>query len=222
MSSRSRSKVKEEIPPSLASYLVGGVLGVFIGAFLAIVYLVFTSPQVVAQMPEQTAPRTVYLLEANKTSAGPAFAGKRAALTEGTKGEYRLSEVELNQWVRASLTDAASEAGASGFITVRPGTPEFIVRDGALQVISPCDASAFGYSFKVRAQARGEVKGSAGDRQFEPAMVYLNSCPLPPGIGDYVLKRLASGFSIPDDLSGVWQKASAITVDGNALQVLMP
>lgn len=219
--------------PSWAEVILGAVLSLVLGVVLGAVLLVIRPVAQVKELPKEADrdPKAVYYIEGSRdgSKARQALA-KRKAFVEGQAVE--ANEDELNSLVGAAPAPAAPKPGAkkdekaappsspSGdFITA--GTPNFRIREGQLQIGIPVTLNAIGQ--KVIVQARGGFVKKGDGFVYEPAQLYLGSCPVQrlPFLAGFVGGKILGAQAIPEDIATAWKKVTNVTIEGNTVKVAM-
>jgi hypothetical protein len=196
--------------------------------------LIFRPVVVVKDLPKEDArdPKAVYFVEGSRdTTKGREASAKRKAFAEGRS--VSVIEDELNALAGPAATFAAPKVGAKapekpagaaedGMVTM--ATPNFRIRDGALQVGLPVTLNVLGLSEKVIVQTRGGFQKQGDLFVYEPAEFYVGSLPLLrlPIIPKYARETFLSAQAIPDDIKAAWPKLAKVSIDGNVLNLTMP
>lgn len=219
--------------PSWSEVLFGAVLSALLGAVVGAVLLVLRPVTAEKDDPKEPKPGVVYYIEGTRDSnRGSAAAQKRTGFASGQS--VSVNEDELNALLAGGpgadrpRADAAKgpEAGKAapaaeaGWVSV--GKPNVRIRNGVMQIAAPVTVNALG--LRLTAQGRGGFVKRGEQFVFAPAELYLGSCPLQriPVLGSLVAAGLVSGTSIPDDLRAAWARARQVTIEGNALRIVMP
>ncbi len=227
------SKVRRAaMGPSWTEVILGALLSALLGAVLGATLLVLRPVITAKEDPKEPVPGAVYFIEGTRDgNRGSAAAQKRAGFASGQS--VSVNEDELNSLLAGGPTGGparppaggkAKEAdkAAEGWVSV--GKANVRIRHGVLQVAAPITVNALDLGIKLTAQARGGF-ARRGDRfVFEPAELYLGSCPLQriPVLGSLVGAMVASGISIPDDVQAAWARATQVAIDGATLRITMP
>lgn len=228
------SKVDRAIHgPSWGEVIFGAilsvVLGVVIGALLLVLKPVVTAPDV----PKEPVPGTVYYTPgARDGNAGRQAMAKRKAFVAGQS--VKVTEQEINALADAAVAPAPqtpakpgekaapAPAAPEGFLT--PGAPDVRIRSGTMQIAVPVAIDVFGFGTKLIVQARGGTFEKSGDTySYQPAEVYLGSCPVQrlPFLNGYVRSKLLASHPIPEDIASAWSKLSNVTIEGNTLNLAL-
>jgi hypothetical protein len=217
--------------PSWTEVILGAALSVILGAILGALLLVVRPVKTVKALPkeEERDPRAVYYLEGSRDPAkGRQALAKRAAFAGGQS--VTVVEEDLNLLVAAGPAEKAAPpkgkeappAPADRLLT--PGTPNFRIADGALQVGVPVTVSTFGLTMKSVVQARGGFVRVDGVFVFQPAELLVGSCPVQrlPWVAGLVRNRLLGSQPLPEDVKAAWGRLAGVTIEGNALKLTMP
>jgi hypothetical protein len=237
--------------PSWAEVILGAVLSLVLGVVLGAVLLVVRPAVVVKELPkeEDRVRGAVYFIEGSKETAKARQAvQKRAAFLGGQS--VSLTEDEINAIANPGATAAAAGAkggekgkapdkgkvadkgkaaekaapAAAAGEAVALGAPNFRIRDGSLQLAVPVTLNTMDLGLKVWAQARGTFAKEGDVFVFEPAEMYLGSCPVQrlPFLSSYVREKVIAGQSIPDDIKTAWKKLAGVAIEGSTLKLTMP
>jgi hypothetical protein len=115
---------------------------------------------------------------------------------------------------------AAPAPAGNGYFTV--GSPNVRLHDGTLQLGVPVTVDLLG--IQLIAQASGTFVKDGDRFVYEPASLYLGSCPLHrlPVLPGLVRSAIFGAQPIPDDIKGAWPKLANVTIEGNVLKLAMP
>lgn len=220
--------------PSWLEVILGAVLSLVLGVLLGAGLLIFRPVVVVREMPKEEArdPKAVYFVEGSRDSSRGRDAGaKRKAFAEGRS--VTVIEDELNALAGPAATFATPKAGAP--VPAKPadaaeqgmlvtGTPNFRIREGALQVGVPVTIDVLGFSEKVIVQTRGGFKKQGDVFVYQPGVFYIGSLPVQrlPIVPKYARDTFLNSQAIPDDIKGSWPKLANVSIDGNVLSLVMP
>lgn len=194
-------------------------LGLFLGIAGAFLHLVFRPVAVVrGDTPDPSQEAVCFVEGAKDAELGKAWLQKLQAFREARS--IRLSEEELNTAVsHPTQRPKASEetAAAETDIELIPGTVNFRIAEGELQIAMPFSLSKKGPVVIV--QARGSFVQKAGGFLFEPRILYIGSCPVHrlPFFASVLLKRMEHSQFVPADLKLTWTKLSDVTISENQL-----
>jgi hypothetical protein len=213
--------------PGLLGIVLGAVFGVALGITLACAYLVLKPVQTVKELPKTPAPFTVYYIEGTKNSAqSHQWLQKKKVFIEGESGTLEFDENELNTWMAAAAPSAKPAPGTptAAQALLVPGTPNFRIRDGVLQIGMPCTLNALGVSTTIIAFARGGFVKKGDRLAFEPAVFYIGSCPLHrcASLAGMVLDRIVAMQPVPDDIVAAWRKLTDARVAGSTIELTLP
>jgi len=149
--------------PSLTEVALGAILGLTAGVVGACVYLVFKPVMTVKEMPKEPVRGLMYYVPgAESTAKGKSFTAKQKSFLAGTS--VVLVEDELNAWAAQALSGAAPApapktpapkagakpeepkpaAGPALDGIFNPGTPNFNIVIGKLQIGTKCILNLYG------------------------------------------------------------------------------
>lgn len=220
--------------PSWLEVILGAVLSLVLGVLLGAGLLIFRPVVVVKELPKADArdPKAVYFVEGSRdTTKGREATAKRKLLAEGRS--VSVIEDELNALAGPAATFATPKAGANapekpagatddGMVVT--GTPNFRIRDGALQVGLPVTLNVLGLSEKVIVHTRGGFEKQGDLFVYEPAEFFVGSLPLQrlPIVPNYARETFLNAQAIPADIKAAWPKLAKVSIDGNVLNLTMP
>ena len=223
--------------PSTTEVALGAILGLAAGLLVACVYLVFKPVLQVKEMPKEkdVVRGAVYFIPgSDNTSKGKSYAAKQKALIGGAAVE--LSEDELNAWSTATFGAPAKPAAApakgapgapaadAGYEGIfNPGTPNFKISHGNIQIGTKCVLNWYGVTQEVTVLTIGNFAHQGDDVVFVPQQMYLGSCPLHliPKLGNPLMEHLVSKKKVPDEIKSAWAKVRTATIEGNTLKLSM-
>ena len=215
--------------PSLTEVALGAVLGLIAGVLAACVYLVFKPVMPVKEMPKEPVRGTVYFLTGGESGAkNRAWSAKQKQFVAGTS--ITVVEDELNAWAVSAFAaaPAAPKAGdkpadASSALNgiFNPGTPNFRIKDGKMQIGFKCILNWYGLTKEVMVVTTGEMVKSGDKFVFNAQTVYLGSCPvhLLPSIAGPLVSNLIEKKKAPDAINSAWAKLTDVTIEGNTLKL---
>lgn len=215
--------------PSWTEVILGAVLSLVLGVALGAVLLILRPVVIAKEEPKERAPNTVYYVEGSKDTAKAREAlAKRKAFVEGQS--VTVNEAEINALIAPPAAadkkapekgkDAAQAAAGNGYFS--PGTPNVRIHEGVLQVGVPVTIDLLDQ--KVVAQARGGFVKQGDVFVYDPTELYLGSCPVQrlPFLGHYVRQKFLDAQPIPEDIKATWPKLANVTIEGNAVKLMMP
>ena len=224
--------------PSTTEVALGAILGLAAGLLAACVYLVFKPVLQVKEMPKEkdVVRGAVYFIPGSESTAkGKGYVAKQKALVGGTAVE--LTEDELNAWSTATFgaqpkspapatpaKGAAADATNPGYEGIfNPGTPNFKIDHGNLQIGIKCVLNWYGLTHEVTVLAIGSFAHEGDDVVFVPQQIFLGSCPLHliPKLAPPLMAHLVSKKKVPDEIKSAWAKVNTATIEGNALKLTM-
>ena len=234
----SRKTDRAKHGPGWIEVIFGALLSLVLGVLVGALLLAFRPVVVVKEMPKEEArdASAVYFIEGSRdTSKGRDAASKRKMFAEGRS--VTVIEDELNALAGPPATFAAPPTkagekakapekapGATGDEIVASGTPNFRVRDGALQVGIPVTLNLLGMTQRVVVQTRGGFVKRGDVFVYEPNVFYVGSLPLQrlPLAAKFARERFLDSQAIPEDIKAAWPKLTNVAVEGNVLQLTMP
>jgi hypothetical protein len=221
--------------PSTTEVALGAILGLAAGLLCACVYLVFKPVLQVKEMPKDkdvVRGAVYYIPGSDNGTKGRAYSAKQKTLISGTGVE--LTEDELNAWSAATFgagsKPAAKPAGKEGADAgggydgiFNPGTPNFKIVGGNLQIGTKCVLNWYGLTKEVTVFTVGSFARSGEDVVFVPQQVFLGSCPvhLLPKLADPLIGHLVGRKKVPDEIKSAWAKVNSATIDGGLLKLTM-
>lgn len=231
--------------PSWIEVVLGALISLVLGVLLGAALLIFRPVVVVKEMPkgDKLDPNAIYFVEGSRDGArGRDATAKRNAFVGGQT--VTVIEDELNALAgpatpfasaaapkpgekkapeKAPVAKAPAADAASDDLLVT-GTPNFRVRDGALQVGVPVTVNLLGMSEDVVVQTRGGFAKQGDVFAYEPSEFYLGCLPLNrlPIVSKYAREKFLNAQAIPDDIKGAWAKLANVSVEGNVLKLTMP
>jgi hypothetical protein len=215
--------------PSWTEVVLGAALSFILGVALGAALLVFRPVIAVRQLPkEDTIDReAVYFVEGSRDSARARdAAAKRKAFIEGQS--VSVVEEELNSLAGPAASFGgearAGEKAPEGGGMLAAGTPNFRLRDGALQVGVPVTFNLLGLSRKVIVEARGGFEKQDNIFVYRPDEFYVGSLPVQrlPFLAGYARDEFLDTQNVPEEIKRAWAKLAGVTVDGNILNLKMP
>jgi hypothetical protein len=217
MSSRKVDRAK--YGPSWTEVILGAALSFALGAILAAAVLIIKPVMKVRELPKEPEKNVLYYIEGSKDdSKGRQWPRKRQMLLAGSS--VSLTEDELNT---VFSTPAAKPPAAAPGGLIAPGTPNFRLVEGRLQIAVPCTLDVYGFKQDVLVTAVGGFRKGGDGFVFQPDAFYLGSLAVSrlPMAESFVTGRIIAAESIPDDLAAAWKKLSDVSVDGNTLKLTM-
>ncbi len=213
--------------PSLMEVALGAVLGLLAGVFVASVYLVSKPALQVREMPKEPVRGAVYYIQGGDSNAkGHNWAAKQKQFIAGTSIE--VVEEELNAWATSAFNSSTPKAGAkpedskpAGSSLFNPGTPNFKITDGKLQIGFKCVLNWSGLVKEVTVVTTGILEKSGDKFVYAPRTLYFGSCPvhLLPAVVGPLVSTLIDRKKAPDAINSAWAKLTAVTIEGNTLKL---
>lgn len=222
--------------PSLTEVALGAVLGLIAGVLAACVFLVFFKPVMpVKEMPpkDKQVQGTVYhLLGGDSNAKSRTWSAKQKQFIAGTS--IVVVEDELNAWAVSALAapaapaakpakpgDKPAESTAALNGIFNPGTPNFRIRDGKMQIGFKCVLNWYGLTKEVTVVTTGTMVKSGDKFVFSAQTVYLGSCPvhLLPAVAGPLVSHLIDKKKAPDAINSAWAKLTDVTIEGDTLKL---
>lgn len=213
--------------PSLTEVALGAVLGLIAGVLVACVYLVFKPAMLVKEMPKEPVRGVIYYIPGSESGAkNRNWSAKQKQFVAGTT--ITVIEDELNAWAASAFAAPAPKAGAKpedakpGLDGIfNPGTPNFKITGGNIQISLKCVLNWFGLTKEVTVVSTGSMTKSGDKFTFKPATLYLGSCPLHllPAVAGPMASTLIDKKKAPDAITSAWAKLSDVTVEGGTLKL---
>jgi hypothetical protein len=218
--------------PSTTEVALGAVLGLIAGLLAACVYLVFKPVSQVKELPKEPVRGMVYYIPGSELNAkSRAWQAKQKQFIGG--GSVELVEDEMNAWAAATFAapppkapapgaaPAAKPAAPAGEGIFQPGTPNFKIKDGKLQIGFKCVLNWYGLTHEVTVVTTGGFKRSGDKFLFSPDTVYLGSCPLHllPAVSGILMSHLINKKAVPDEIRSAWAKLDDVTLEGSVLKL---
>jgi hypothetical protein len=227
--------------PSTTEVALGAVLGLIAGLLVACVYLVFKPVFQVKELPKETSRGAVYFIPGSEAKAkSGAWQAKLKNFTAGKS--VTLNEDELNAWAAATLSATpppkpaapgakpapaeakpAEPAKANYDGILNPGTPNFKLVNGTMQIGFKCVLNWYGMTYEVIVLTTGTFTHSGDDVVYSPKTLYLGSCPIHfiPGAAGPLMSQLLARKKAPDEINSAWAKVKEATLDGTALTLTL-
>lgn len=215
--------------PSATEVALGAILGLLAGVLAACAYLVFKPVSTVKEMPKETVRGMLYYIAGSDSSTkGRGVVAKQKQFVAGTS--VSLVEDELNAWA-VSAFGAAPKAPAPGGKAddaktadggiFQPGTPNFRIVNGKLQIGTKCLLNWYGLTHEVMVLTTGTFERSGDRFVFKPETLHLGSCPvhLLPAIATPLFDHLVGKKKVADDIKSAWVKVDDVAFDGAALKL---
>ena len=225
--------------PSMTEVALGAVLGLIVGVVACCVYLVFKPVALVKEMPakdKQSVSVVYYVPGAESNAKSKGWQAKQKQFVAGKS--IVVVEDELNAWSTsiggppappppAPGKGAPAKPGAPaapkppGEGIFLPGTPNFHMSNGKMQIGFKCTLNWYGLMTEVTVLTTGTIKKSGDQFAFAPETVFLGSCPvhLLPGAVGPLVAHLTEKRKTPDEIRAAWAKLSDVTIDGSTLKL---
>ncbi|HVU25014.1 MAG TPA: hypothetical protein VHE13_12885 [Opitutus sp.] len=215
--------------PGWGEVILGAILSLVLGAFLAAVFLILKPVAAVKEVPKDAPADVVYYIEGNRNAASAAAEAKKRQFLQG--GEVALREDELNVLLDGKAAAAKPKPAAKGkeepkeaapaekMLTM--GAPNFRIHGGLLQIGLPVRVSALGLDEQVIVQARGGFERTGSGVVFAPTEFLVGSCPVQrlPVVSGLLMKRFIAAAAVPQDVAEAWSRVTDATIDGSTLHL---
>jgi hypothetical protein len=213
--------------PSWIEVILGAVLSIVLGVLLAAGYFVFKPVTKVKELPKEPAAGTVYYIEGSRDySNARRLVAKQKFFLKG--GSVVVNEDEINAAaspVSAPVTPGSEPAPAPATM-VTPGSPNFRIHDGMVQISVPVrlKVDLVYVDTTVLVQATGGFLRRGSTFVFVPKTVLVGSCPVDriPRAVEFVMKKIYDVQPVPEDIAAAWAKLADVTVEGTTLRLTMP
>ncbi|HEX2862720.1 MAG TPA: hypothetical protein VHN79_13825 [Lacunisphaera sp.] len=217
--------------PSTTEVALGALLGLVAGVLVACVYLVFKPVAVVKEMPKETVRGMVYYIAGSDSNAkGRTWSAKQKQFVAGTS--VSVVEDELNAWAisvfgddrvrpKSAAAGATPAPGAEDNDIFQPGTPNFKIAEGKVQIGFKCILNWYGLTHEVMVVTTGEFVHSGDRFVYKPDTFHLGSCPLHllPAIAEPVFAHFLEKRKIPDEIKSAWVKVDDVAIEGGTLKL---
>ena len=211
------SASSSRLAPSTLEIVLGSILSVILGAFLAAVFLTTRPMEVVKELPKEPKADVVYFVEGPKDyEASRRWTYKHDGFVQGQN--IQATEGELNFWVTSAYPPPTKDKKTDA--TFSFGTPQFHIQDDELKVGTLCTFNFFGlFQHQFAVQAAGGFVKSGDHFVFHPREVLVGDLPaqrLGP-LGALIYAQVVNAFVPPEDVATAWKKLTDVHVEGNEL-----
>jgi hypothetical protein len=213
--------------PSWFEVIFGALVSIVLGVVLAVGYFVFRPVTRVKEFPKDPVPGTVYYIEGSRDySNARRLTAKQRFFAKG--GSVVVNEDELNTAANPVTAPVApgSEPAAGPSAILSPGSPNFRIHDGLLQITVPMriKVDTIFLDQTVLVQATGTFVRQGDAFVFSPKSVYVGSCPVDriPRAVNFVMKKVFASQPVPPDIAASWGKLADVTIEGSTLRLTMP
>ena len=231
--------------PSWTEVTLGAVLSVALGAVIGAVLLIVRPVTTVKELPKEAdrVAGAVYYVEGSRDSGKARQApAKRKQFAQGAT--VAVTEDEINSFIAVAPTPAPSAkpkagekakagdkaapapaAAAPSGDMLTPGSPNFRIREGVVQIGVPVTINLFGViEHKVVVVAHGAFAKKGDTFAFDASTLYVGSCPMQrlPFAASYVEKKVLGALPVPEDIAAAWPKLADVKAEGNTLTLAMP
>ncbi len=211
--------------PGLFTIMLSAVLGVSLGALLAVVHLTSRPVEIVQAIPKEPVAGVRYSLEgASASSTGARWKVEVERIAQKMPGNYAFTEAELNAWSDSTFEKAEPPRADTPQVALLAGVPAFRTEGELLQIVTVNDLLILGGICKVVVEARGAFSKASDGWHYNPTELYLGGFPAHkvPGLVSLLVNRLGASSLVPVDVSNVIERATSIGVESGALVVKMP
>ncbi len=214
--------------PGWLEVTLGAVLSIALGALLAGAFFILKPTATVKEIPKEPVPGMVYYIEGSREySRARRYTAKEKFFING--GSVVVNEDELNTAANPVATPAAvtsNSASAPPTMLLAPGTPNFHITDGSIQIAIPVRIKIdLAYLDRtVLIQATGGFARREDTFVFVPRTMTIGSCPVErlPLVMDYMLKKFYYAQPVPDEIVAAWHKLVEVSIQGSTLKLKMP
>jgi hypothetical protein len=216
--------------PSTTEVALGAVLGLLAGVLAACAYLVFKPVMTVKELPKEPVRGMLYYIPgADSNAKSRTWSAKQKQFVAGSSTS--VVEDELNAWAvsvfgatpkapPAGATPAAGAPAADDSI-FQPGTPNFKIAEGKMQIGFKCVLNWYGLTHEVNVLMNGGFVRSGDSFVYKPDTLYLGSCPLHllPALAEPMFSHLVGKKKIPDEIRTAWLKVDDVAIEGSTLKL---
>jgi hypothetical protein len=221
-------KEKRSRIPRVVALAADIVVGVFLGGFIAIAWLV-AKPAVLLDAPPPPAAagtsvdrhRVDYIHGRVAPVRNSEWVAKERAFITSTPGSLQLLEQDVNRWMTANFGEADRSVKWAGLnVEVHPELPSFRFDGSETQIGLPIRFVFMGAERRVVLQTRGGFVVRGQSQVFQPRTVYVGSCPIPVALGgESIYKKFADGFVVTDEVRKAWGAIEDIRVEESRMKV---
>jgi hypothetical protein len=202
--------------PSMTEVVLGATLSVILGAVLGAFSLIVKPSELVRELPEEPEQGAVYILEGSRDAArGRTGTAKRQAFLAGQG--VTVTEEELNVALAAGGNEGEGSAGL-----VVPGTPNFRIADGRLQIAVPTTVSVAGFSKPVLVVGSGGFENRGGTIAFVPDEFHvgsLNASSLP-FLKGFLTGQIMAAKPPSEELAAAWARVTGANLQDRSLTLV--
>jgi hypothetical protein len=213
--------------PGWFEVIFGALLSIILGVVLAVSYFVFRPVTRVKELPKDPVPGMVYYIEGSRDySNARRLTAKQRFFAKG--GSVVVNEDELNTAANpvAAPVTPGSEPAPAPTTVLTPGSPNFRIHDGLLQITVPMriKVDSLFIDQVVLVQATGTFVRRGEVFVFAPKTVFVGSCPVDriPKAVDFIMKKVFDSQPVPPDIAASWGKLADVTIEGSTLRLTMP
>lgn len=211
--------------PGLFTIMLSAVLGVSLGALLAVVHLISCPVEIVQAIPTEPVAGVRYSLEgASASSAGARWKVEVERIAQKMPGNYAFTDAELNAWSDSTFEKAEPPRADTPQVALLAGVPAFRTEGELLQIVTVNDLLILGRTSKVVIEARGVFAKASEGWHYIPSELYLGGFPAHkvPGLVSLLVRRLGASSLVPVEANNVLERATSIGVESGALVVKIP
>jgi hypothetical protein len=215
----------DQAEPGLFTILTSVVLGVSLGALLAVMHLISRPVEIVSAFPKEPVPGVRYSLEGVSGSmAGTRWKIKTQRIADKAPGGYSFTDAELNAWAGSTFRKAEVLKDQTPRFALLTGVPNFRIEGERLKIVTANDLIIFGWLVELVIEAEGTFAKEADGWHYVPSELHLGGFPAHkmPILASLLVKRLGTSSFVPAETVGVMASATDIGIASDALVVKMP
>lgn len=216
-----RSKIDRELyGPGWIEVTFGALLSLSIGVILAGAWLMLKPVEKVQSLPKNPVAGTVYFIPGARDSFGGSSWKQKSQLFVGG-GSVALSERELNAAAEQMATPATKKNKDAKDALLTPGSLNFRIANGELQVALPLALNIYGMRSEVLMVARGDFVKRGEHFVYQPNSVTLGSCSVGrlPKVGSVILNKIWEAMAQQDAVRNAWDGLANVTVEESTLRL---
>lgn len=217
---------KSSKEPGTTRNVVDVIVGIGVGAALAVVALIF-KPVVVADTHRPSDPdfvperhHVVYVRGKERPVRLSTWRANQKAFLEQSEDGIEIAEQDLNRWIAKTYgrKDRRIELESYG-IEIRPFLPLFRFNEDVTEVglISDIEFGEKKLSFVV--QARGSLEAGSNGLDFRPDELYLGSYRVPAPLRKMVYDSIAGVYPMPENTEEPFAAIASAEVSGGKLRL---
>ncbi len=183
---------------------------------------------------EQVRGMVYFVPGAESNATGRPWTATQKQFIAGTS--VTVVEEELNAWAASAFSGTPPpKAGPAPKAPAKPeeakpptldgifnpGTPNFKISGGKLQIGTKCILNWYGLTKEVMLVTTGDLVKSGDKFVYSAHTLYLGSCPvhLLPAAAGPLMSTLLDKKKAPDAINSAWAKLGDATIEGNTLKL---